>query len=362
MGNKIVYLINTLKVGGAAKMLKYVANLSTDIFKDVTIVSMYDDSYDGKDLKGSIDVVCLGFDNVNRFFRQFIMVSQIKATIKELNPDIVCSFISHVCFIGRLATLRNRELIYISAERGDPFTEPYIWKKLVRWTYRKSDYCFFQLDRARDFFGEEVSKKSFVIPNPAIFNKLVEPYFGQRKKTIVSAGRFGAEKRYCDLLDAFSIVHNKYADFSLTIYGDGPMLPSYNKQVKDLGLEDVVSFPGYVDCFAQRIREDGVFVLSSLFEGIPNALIEAMSVGIPCVATDCTPGGPAFLFQNESRGLLVPVKDPVAMADAIIRYIENPVLARNNGKAAINVVNQLKEEQIRTKWLDAFKTILSHEC
>lgn len=362
MGDKIVYLINTLKVGGAAKMMKYVANLSADIFENVTIVSIYDDSYDGCGLKDEIAVVCLGLCNVNRFKRQFIMVSRTKKTITKLNPDCVCSFVSHVCFVGRLATLRNKSIKYISAERGDPFTESRMWQRCIRWTYRNSDYCFFQLDKARDFFGAEVAQKSFVIPNPAVFSKQIEPYFGQREKTIVSAGRFGVEKRYRDLIEAFSIVHKKYPDYTLTIYGEGPMLASYEEQVEDLGLMKSVSFPGYVDCFAEKIRKDGVFVLSSLFEGIPNALIEAMSVGIPCVATDCTPGGPAFLFDHETRGVLVPVKNPAAMADAIIRCIENPNWARTIGESAASIVNQLKEEPIRIKWLNAFKMILGHEC
>jgi len=361
MGDKIVFLINTLKVGGAAKMLKYVANISTEIFKDVTIVSIYDDRYDGNDLKDKIKIECLNLDNVSRFKRQFLMVPLTRKAVERLNPDFVCSFISHVCFVGRLATIKNKTIKYISAERGDPFTESIIWKKLVKWTYRNSDYCFFQLERARDFFGHRVAKKSFVIPNPAIFNKPVEPYFGIRKKTIVSAGRFGPEKRYCDLIEAFSIVRKKYPEYTLTIYGEGPMYASYEVQVRELALKDFVSFPGYVDCFAQEIREDGVFVLSSLFEGIPNSLIEAMSVGIPCVATDCTPGGPAFLFDDEKRGILVPVRDPVAMANAIIRYIENPELAKSNGASAISIVNQLKEEAVRTKWINAFKMIVGYE-
>lgn len=362
MEKKIVYLINTLKVGGAAKMLKFVANLSAVIFKNITIISLYDDSYERENIKEGIEVVCLGFDKVNRFKRQFTMVTRTKAAIENIRPDFVCSFISHVCFIGRLATRCDKRIIYISAERGDPFSESYTWRKIVNWTYRNSDYCFFQLDRARDFFGAEVAKKSFVIPNPAVLIKTVKPYLGERKKTIVSAGRFGAEKRYCDLIDAFYIIHKKYPDYSLIIYGNGPMLDSYKKQVKALNLEGFVSFPGYVDCFAQQIREDGIFVLSSLYEGIPNSLIEAMSIGIPCVATDCTPGGPAFLFDNEMRGILVPVKAPVAMANAIIRYIENPELAIMKGNSAINVVNQLKEENIRLKWIEAFKKILKYEC
>ena len=357
----MVYLINTLKVGGAAKMLKYVANLSLELFSEISIISIYDDRYDSKDLDNRIKVVCLGFDNVSRLVRQFLMVSKTKDAIYRINPDYVCSFISHVCFIGRLATLGNKNIKYISAERGDPFTEPAIWKKIIKWTYLNSDYCFFQLDRARDFFGETVAKKSFVIPNPAILNKKVEPYFGNREKTIVSAGRFGVEKRYCDLIDAFSIVHKKYPEYKLIIYGEGPMMDSYKLQVKKLGIESSVSFPGYVDCFAERIRKDGIFVLSSLFEGIPNSLIEAMSIGIPCVATDCTPGGPAFLFNNQTRGILVPVKNPQAISEAISFYIDNPETAKSKAVSAINVVQQLKEETIRIQWINSFKKILDNE-
>ena len=358
---KITFVINTLKVGGAAKMVKYVANIAAEVFDEVSMISMYDDSYEGKDLNDDIKIVCLGFEKLNRFKRQFIMVSRTKTMIEKERPDFVCSFISHVCFIGRLATLNNKNIKYISAERGDPFTESFLWKKLIKWTYKNSDFCFFQLDKARDFFGSEVAEKSFVIPNPAIFSKVIEPYFGQRKKTIVSAGRFGAEKRYCDLIDAFSIVHKNYPNYTLTLYGDGPMLSSYKKQVKDLGLEEFVSFPGYVDCFAQHIREDGIFVLSSLFEGIPNSLIEAMSVGIPCISTDCTPGGPDFLFNNETRGILIPIKSPIIMADAIIKYIENSEFAKEKGILAISIVEQLNEESIRIKWINSFNSIINYE-
>ena len=360
MDNRIVYLINTLKVGGAAKMLKYVANLSLRVFSEISIISIYDDRYDGQDLDSRIKVVCLGFNDVNRFVRQFLMVTKTKDAIHEINPNYVCSFISHVCFIGRLATLGDKNIKYISAERGDPFTEHAIWKKIIKWTYLKSDYCFFQLDNARDFFGEAVAKKSFVIPNPAILNSIVKPYFGDREKTIVSAGRFSVEKRYCDLIDAFAIVHKKYPEYKLIIYGDGPMRESYKLQIKNLGIESFVSLPGYVDCFAEKIRKDGIFVLSSLFEGIPNALIEAMSVGIPCIATDCTPGGPAFLFNNQSRGLLVPVKNPQAISDAIISYIDHPELAKSKAASAVEIVEQLNKELIYNQWIQSLETILGH--
>lgn len=361
MENKIVFLINTLKVGGAAKMLKYVANLSTEIFNNVSIISLHDDNYEGHDLNKSINVVCLSFNKINRIKRQFIMVPETMKAINKLNPNYVCSFISHVCFIGRLATLGNKKIKYLSAERGDPFTEPLIWKILTRWSYTKSDYCFFQLEKARDFYGKTIASKSFVIPNPAFLNNPVEQYKGVREKTIVSAGRFAKEKRYCDLIEAFSIIHKKYPEYSLILYGEGPLLESYKKQITNLKLSDFVHFPGYVECIAEHIRKDGIFVLSSLFEGIPNSLIEAMSVGIPCISTDCTPGGSAYLFNYQSRGLLVPVKNPSALAEAIIYYIENPQVAKEKGRLAIDIIEQLKEDKIHNLWINAFNKIIYEE-
>ena len=355
---KITFLINTLKVGGAAKMIKYVANIATEIFDKVSIISMYDDSYNEKDLNDDIDIICLGFENVNRFKRQFIMVSQTKAIIEKERPDFVCSFISHVCFIGRLATLNNKNIIYISAERGDPFTESFLWKKLIKWTYKNSDFCFFQLDKARDFFGSEVAEKSFVIPNPFIPTDNIEPYNGVRRKTIISAGRFAKEKCYDILIDAFAIVLKKHPDYQLILCGDGPMLSEYKKQIANLKIQDNVIFPGYVKSVSKAVRGEGIFVLSSLYEGIPNSLIEAMSVGIPCISTDCSPGGPAFLFNNETRGMLVPTRNVNAMTEALLELIENSNRAKNYGQKALEVIEELNEKKIRMKWESVFEQII----
>lgn len=357
MEDKIVFVINTLKVGGAAKMLKYVANLSTEVFDSVSIISIYDTDTCFPDLKPSIVVYSLGFENVNRLKRQFLMVGSIKKALCNISPGYVCAFVGHVNVMTRLATLKMKDVVMMSAERGDPYTQPLLWKWITKWAYLRSDYCFFQLNKARDFFGKRIFIRSFVIPNPFVSNCPVAPYFGERKKTIVSAGRFGPEKCYNDLINAFSIVHERYPEYELVLYGDGPMLPEYKNQINKLGLDKSVSFPGYVDNVAQIISHDGIFVLSSLFEGIPNSLIEAMSVGIPCVATDCTPGGPAFLFHNQERGILIKVHDVKAMADAICKYIENPKLAEEKGKNAIKVLNDLDEVKIHEMWLEAFNRI-----
>ncbi|WP_288777045.1 glycosyltransferase [uncultured Bacteroides sp.] len=358
---KIVFVINCLKVGGAAKMLKYVANIAVGIFDSVSVVDMYDDSYSSKELHHDIKVIGLGLGRVNRFQRQFILVSSLKRCLVEEKPNYVCSFIGHVNVIARLATLGMKNITFISAERGDPFTQTYFWKLITKWAYRKSDYCVFQLEGARDFFDIETRERSFVIPNPFILSDFVEPYKGERNKTIVSAGRFAPEKCYDVLINAFANVNKIHPDYKLILYGEGPLLDDYKQQAQRLHIENKVDFPGYVGSVAATVRKEGIFVLSSYYEGIPNSLIEAMSVGIPCVATNCTPGGPRFLTKNGERGILIPIKDVNAMTTSLLTMIEDKELANHYGEKGLEVIEDLQESKISRMWENAFHYIINKQ-
>lgn len=353
--SSIVFVINTLKVGGAAKMIKYVANLSTEWFGNVHLITLYDDTHDTQ-LDSNILQHSLNINRHSLFWR-WKAICQIRDRIKKIKPTIVCTFVSDVCVLSRIATLGINTKV-VSAERGDPFTLGKLWGFLVSWTYRLSDYCFFQLEQARDYFGSTVIQKSFVIPN------VFEPQYNYvnteiRNKTIVSAGRFVEEKRYDVLINAYSIVRTKYPEYKLIIYGDGPYREKYEQLVMSLGISDYVFFPGYVKNVSQSIVNDGIFVLSSRYEGIPNSLIEALSVGIPCVATDCTPGGPAFLTMNGKNGILIPVDDVEAMAKAIEQIIASPQLQEELSARGPLILSYLSPDRVSKMWKNAFLTIIS---
>lgn len=355
---KITFVINTLEVGGAAKMLKYVANITADLFDSVSIITMYDDVGDASGLNSKVDVICLGLGRLSRIKARLRMIQELREVLDKENPDYVCAFIGHVNVIARIATMGREHLKFISAERGDPYTQSFFWKTVTRWTYRNSDYCFFQLDGARDFFDKKTRKKSFVIPNPYIPEEHCLLYDEQRNKTIISAGRFSPEKRFDLLISSFAEIVKDYPDYKLIICGEGPLSKKYVSQAQKLGIEDKVVFPGYVKSVSEAVRKEGIFVLSSFFEGIPNSLIEAMSVGIPCIATDCTPGGPRFLTDNGKRGILIPVNSVMSLTRALRYLIENPEIAAEYGKRGAEVVNILNEETIRKKWIEAFCYII----
>ena len=283
----------------------------------------------------------------------------VKRYLKEGKYDIVCTFLPDMSLMSRLASFGTKTIV-VSAERGDPFEFSKLWKSLIGWTYRKSDYCFFQLDRARDFFGQEVAKHSFVIPNPYVPVEGATSFSGTRKKTIVSAGRFADQKRFDILIQAFAKVHEKHPDYKLVLYGEGECKAKYEELSRNLGIDRYIEYPGYVKNVSAAIREDSVFVLSSDYEGIPNSLIEAMTVGLPCVATDCTPGGPDFLTDSGKRGLLVPIRDVDAMTEAINRIIESPELAANLSREGVKLVDILDINVINKAWVDAFSTMISN--
>lgn len=356
--NKILFVINSLKIGGAAKMIRFVANSMAPYFGDVHLISLY-----GEDNTGlSNKVICHNLEidlTRNKLVRRFVTVYEIRKCVKEIKPDIICAFVSDVAYFTRIATL-GMDVIMTTAERGDPNSEPWWAKPIIRWAYNHSDYCFFQLEKARDYFGNRVVNKSHIIPNPFVPDKSVVPFDGERNKTIVSAGRFTWQKGYDTLIKAFKKVHDKHTDYSLIIYGEGPLEQDYCKLAESLGVSTYVFFPGYTLSVAAQIRKDGIFVLSSRYEGIPNALIEAMSIGIPTVSTDCTPGGADFLTNHGERGLLVPIDDVDRLAEAINTLIENRELSKVLSKKGQEILYQLDENIIIKKWKNAFNTILQN--
>lgn len=284
-------------------------------------------------------------------------IKAIRKTILAINPDIVVSFVSDVAVCTRLATLGMRHLIVVSAERGDPFTLKPIWRKLVSWAYRHSDFCIFQLPNARDFFGKSILKKSFVIPNAAFLNTTKIGIHHVRKKTIVSIGRFVWEKGYEYLIEAFSNLKEKHPDYQLILYGAGPFLDQYKKQVETLGLNEDVIFPGYTYDIAEALKDEGIFVLPSRYEGIPNALIEALLVGIPTISCDCSPGGPRFLTNDGKHGSIVPVGNVKSLTDAMNQLIEDTALYQRYENLGPTIADALSPSKIEKLWLDAFEKI-----
>ena len=166
------------------------------------------------------------------------------------------------------------------------------------------------------------------------------------------------QKRLDILLESFSIIRKK-RDVHLDIYGDG--LPENRAKVenviKELKLEKDVTLHGKVTDVLEKISDSKMYVLSSDFEGIPNSLLEAMSIGMPVVSTDCSPGGARLLIENGVNGLLVKTGNSGELASAMEVYFENPDFADKCGKAALSVNEKFSASQILYEWERYIKSI-----
>lgn len=237
----------------------------------------------------------------------------------DIKPDVTIHYNLQSAY---LTTVMPKSLYNkcIYSERGDPYDVEYngILGIIRSWCVNKIDGFVFQSEGAQAFFSKSVQKRSVVIHNSVTVPEY--PTLRKRDNRIVSVGRLHRQKNHAMLIEAFSKIANEFPEVELVNYGDGELREDIEKLISDYGLtERVHLLPSRKDIF-DTIRQARLFVLSSDYEGMPNALLEAMALGLPCISTDCRPGGARTLIVDGENGYIVPRKDIDAMAHKM-RYV-----------------------------------------
>jgi GalNAc-alpha-(1->4)-GalNAc-alpha-(1->3)-diNAcBac-PP-undecaprenol alpha-1,4-N-acetyl-D-galactosaminyltransferase len=359
MNKKILFVIHRLNYGGAEKILTFVANgLNRRGYK--VFVYTFEDIIQHYLL--DVEVIHDSEKNICkvRGLRRFVQLFQIRREIRSIQPDLVISFLSNPNLLCILATLCSKTPVIIS-ERGDPTQGNGIISMVGKYIYRFADGAVFQTNNARDYFAGKLAKKSCVIPNPVTINCELKKV-SKRNNEIAFVGRFELRQKRQDLmLLAFRKVVNVYPEMKLVFYGDGDDEKKVRDMVEHLNLSDNVRFAGLVKNVYEYICGSRMLVLTSDYEGIPNALIEAMAVGLPVVATDCSPGGARMLIDHQINGLLVPKGDVEAIANAIIFIIGNEEIANKYGLKAMGVTNRFAPKGILDMWENYINKIIGEK-
>lgn len=357
---KILFLNTDLNYGGATKMLVWVANAAASAGHESVFLT-YRESVCSHPLAHEVRHVHLplepdggggrGILNSVRVLRSFI--------IKE-GFDLAVAFLTPSQLRLRLACHGLRTKLLFS-HRGDPNVKSGGIGGLVsRMAFRGADYFVFQTPAALEYFGASVRDRGVVIPNPVPVLHRSCPRPLEPEKRIVCVARLdNVQKRQDLLIEAFRAVADKHPEYILELHGDGPDESMLRNLASDI---PSVHFMGKTDNVAGSIENARLLVLSSDFEGIPNALAEGMSLGLPCVSTDCSPGGAAMLIKSGTNGLLVPRNDASGLAEAMTFMIENPEQAEAMGRKATGISDRFSEEKIRNMWLDYFAEIGRRIC
>ena len=280
--------------------------------------------------------------------------------MKEINPDLVVSFQTNQNALSVLAT-RGRHIPVIISERGDPYQYHNIVAKLKTWVINKAEGGVFQTHKAMEYYGNALQNRSRVIYNPCPTDVIVRPLWEERRNEIAYVARFDIQQKRQDIMvDAFAEVIKKHPEFSLVFYGKGePDMTIIKERVARLGIDQSVVFKGLVTDVINQIKDSKLFVLSSDYEGLPNSLIEAMVAGLPCVSTDCSPGGASELIMNGENGLITPSGDSHRLAEAINYMLDNPKIADQMGANAQEITIRLASTVIFEQWNKYVDTFLS---
>lgn len=352
---KILFLINCLSYGGAEKNLKLVANYMVEQGDDVQVCSL---SYQPTTINFDEKVRVMELSKRNGHFLKLLIVKyfELKKIVKREKPDIMISFLGYANLLNVLLG-KSCNIPCIISERADPYLKSPKWganvvTKLFQWIYTFADGAVFQTPKARDYFAKRLRKCSVVIPNPVVCtDDIPEHIYEWAEKRIAFVGRFELKQKRQDIaLKAFREVLMKHPNYIMSFYGDGQDEELIKQQVKKMGLEDNVTFNSVSENVLSDISTAYLFLLTSDYEGIPNCLIEALSIGMPCVSTDCSPGGARILIDHNENGLIVPCGDVSAIANAICFYIENSDIAKKHGQKALNIRNRYSLNNIMECW------------
>jgi len=332
----IALFLPNLGGGGAERVFTNLANAFVEKGMVVDFVLGKAEGPNLSQIDRRINVVDLGTNTVYGWLRP------MKSYLKERHPELVLSALHHANLTALCANMlsgtKTRIIVSVHGTMSHDIGKS---KKrlakaiplLVKAFYPKADKIIcVSSGVAQELINKYHLPKSKVqvIYNPVVtedmFKKAEEPidhpwFQPGQPPVILGVGRLTAAKDFETLIKAFALVRKK-TEARLLILGEGPERVKLEQLVKQLGLQNDVCMPGFVDNPYKYMKHSSVFVLSSRWEGLPTVLIEALALGLPVVSTDC-PSGPAEILEGGKWGRLVPVRNHEALANAILEALND---------------------------------------
>jgi len=353
---KIAILIPSLNTGGAERTAVALANWLSNIDgNEVHLINL------GKNDNNYIIDEKVNFYNKPSGIGILKKISSYIDVIKYLNkvkPDVLFEMLFHPIKYALIYKMFHWNSVIIGSERANP--NGYKTKKLKFLCKICPILCngyIFQTAKVQNMFPDFIKNKSIVIPN-AISNPDVYlfEHFGNKQKKIVNVGRLNNHKGQDTLIKAFAEVVKVLPEYELVIYGEGELRDELQTLINSLKLENKISLPGTANNVISRVVECEIFIMSSRYEGMPNALLEALAIGMPCISTDCTD-----LIDDGKNGLMVEVDNISQMANALIKLIENQELQKKIASEARKVLKQHSADSIYSRYYEYFKRVYENK-
>ena len=350
---KILFLNTNIGYGGASKMMVFVANRLAQAGHDVSFLT-YRDNTSLQNLSPAVIHIHKPWEEGSSKGLMLVKtLSELHKYIVAEKFDVAVAFLSPSQLRLAIARLGTKTKTLFS-QRGDPYQNNKN-KRIGNWVTNKSftsaDYYVFQTEGAQKFYKTNIIQRSVIIPNPVEKSEVCLNNI-QRDKRIVNVARLDLYQKRQDLLiKAFKKFNLEFPEYTLHLYGDGPDEEEIKSLIKG---DNNIIMHGAVNNISEEIKTACMFVLTSDFEGIPNALIEAMELGIPCISTRCSPGGAELLISHNKNGLLAECGDVDGIVTAMKKYANDLTFATKMGESAKRIAEDFSEERIGNMWVDLF--------
>lgn len=381
MNNKyyISFVTSTLNSGGSERVISLLANALQERGHTVEIINInrHEVFYP---INAEVKLTFVEEECGGTFIGK--KMRWLRSYIKKNRPDVVIPFMTDVECVT-LASLMGVRVPVISSERYDPRASN-LQYKTIRWLFlRLTTHLVVQTEDIKSCYSKALQKRTSVIYNP-VRNDIFPSSFllnsvdfchdsanltqassvlaaskvpPSSLKRIISVGRLAPQKNFPMLINAFAAIKDEFPDWQLLILGEGPDRESLQLTVDHLQLTDRVLMPGRSEHVIDELRKSKLFCMSTNAEGMSNALIEAMCVGLPVVSTDVC-GAKELLCEPES-GIIVPVGDAEALAKALRKVMSDESLMQQMAERNLAKAEWFKQEKIVDQWEKLIETVVS---
>ncbi len=368
--SRIAFHLNCLAQGGAERVVSSLANQLCTMGEEVFIATEWQEENEFE-IDKRITRVHVGLreddEKKSRITKFILRVRYLKDFVNEYKPDILIAFAQRANYRALMAAGNSSIPVLISI-RTDPVGhyDALSDKIQIRWLFPKAAGCVFQTKGQKEFFYPYLQDNSRIILNP------INPkYIGiapvdesKKEKAVVHHARLVDFKNQSLLLKAFIKVHERFPDYVLRLYG-GDSKDGTKEILEDIirtnNAQNYIFLMGASDDLERELPKGMIYAFSSDWEGLPNSVLEAMALGMPVISTDCPCGGPATVIRNMENGLLVPIKDENALADAIIKLITDRELALSLGNEARHISDIANSAAVAQQWISYIQFILNNQ-
>lgn len=364
---KIFFVADKLEIGGTERSISTLCNYWVQNGHQVDLLVIYsgkgrnDYSLDNRiNLQYLADLVGSKKKHIINSVIRFLKLRKI---IIKQQPDVIISFLTHVNIVSIISSLKLKIPLIISERNFPPMKETSMfWRIFRKIFYRYASCIVVQTNKTKNWVEKNIKVKNIsIIPNPCLYplpekTPIIDKNYFMKKnlKYVIAVGRFDDQKGFKNLLNVFIKISKIKKDWNLIIMGDGFLRSKLQETISENNLHDRVFLPGRAGNISSFYNNADIFVLSSLYEGFPNVLIEAMSYGLPVVSTNCN-AGPSDIISHNINGFLISLDDfENELFNKLIKLMEDKKLRSKFSIESKKVINSYSINKIGNKWEHLF--------